>query len=271
MLSPKKQAYLIEQLNKNKKKYSRKKINSDKITEINLSVERFFKRIANTSSPIIGEKTPSNIFYYPYIRKRFKSAKFLFLKRHPLAIVNSYFNRWYNSTYTDDFIIKTVAVIKAYFYEYEQIEEKEKLLNIKYEDLVTDSKKILNQITDFLEIEFDQNMLNTSEKLFKNSKIEKHHKDAHKELNNHHIESYKDSFSALQISELTYLLRHEISQLGYELNEETPVNSRLLKLEKKILERRRLSRVKRRKKINRIKAHLSFYKYLLKTTFSKSQ
>ena len=205
-LSPLRQKYILNQLNKGQKSITT--IQTNEIKNDTISVEHFFQAIFPTVSNFIGEKTPTNLFYYHYLKAQFKSAKFLFLKRHPLAICCSYFSRWYSSTYDDKFIIETVDVIKAYFNKFESIEEKDEILQLKYEDLVSDSKLWLTAIAEHIGSEFEESMLTESEvKLFENSEDEKHHQDSHKYLNTNHIDKYKSVFTPLQLQELSYLLK----------------------------------------------------------------
>ena len=263
-LSPLRQKYILNQLNKGQK------ITTIKVNEIKddtISVEHFFQAIFPTASNFTGEKTPTNLFYYPYLKAQFKSAKFLFLKRHPLAICSSYFSRWYSSTYDDKFIIETVDVIKAYFNKFESIEEKDEILQLKYEDLVSDSKVWLTAIAEHIGSEFEENMLTESEvKLFENSEDEKHHQDSHKSLNTSHIDKYRRVFTPLQLQELSYLLRKEINALGYSVEEITP-NQRLLRLEKKISLKRSSATLFYRTKVRFIKTKLSYLKFILEQRF----
>ena len=263
-LNPLRQKYILNQLNKGQK------ITTIKATEIKddtTSVEHFFQAIFPTASNFIGEKTPTNLFYYPYLKAQFKSAKFLFLKRHPLAICSSYFSRWYSFTYDDKFIIETVDVIKAYFNKFESIEEKDEILQLKYEDLVIDSKLWLTAIAEHIGSEFEENMLTESEvKLFENSEDEKHHQDSHKSLNTNHIDKYKSVFTPLQLQELSYLLRKEINSLGYSVEEIMP-NPRLLLLEKRIGLKRSPLTLFYRTKVRFIKTKLSYLKFILEQRF----
>lgn len=266
-LSPLRQKYILNQLNKGQKSITNRQVNE--IKEDTISVEHFFQAIFPTASNFIGEKTPTNLFYYPYLKTQFKSAKFLFLKRHPLAICSSYFNRWYSSTYDDKFIIETVDVIKAYFNKFESIEKKDEILQLKYEDLVSDSKLWLTAIAEHIGSEFEENMLTESElKLFENSEDEKYHQDSHKYLNTSHIEKYKSVFTPLQLQELSYLLRKEINALGYSVKEVTP-NSRLLRLEKRIGFKRSPVSLFYRTKVRLIKTKLSYLKFILELGFIK--
>ena len=263
-LSPLRQKYILNQLNKGQKITT---IKANEIKDDTISVEHFFQAIFPTASNFIGEKTPTNLFYYPYLKSQFKSAKFLFLKRHPLAICSSYFSRWYSSTYDDKFIIETVDVIKAYFNKFESIEEKEGILQLKYEDLVSDSKLWLTAIAEYIGFEFEENMLLESEvKLFENSEDQKYHQDSHKSLNTSHIEKYKSVFTPLQLQELSYLLRKEITALGYSVEEITP-NPRLLRLDNKISSKRSPSSIIYRTKVNLIKTKLSYLKFILEQRF----
>ena len=115
-----------------------------------------------------------------------------FLRRHPLAIANSYFERWFDKHYSDRFIIETVSVIKAYHRQFSKSESKDHL-HISYEDLVTNSEHTLNSISKYLEVSFEQHMLEESSCLFQNSKDEQHHQDAHKKLISQKVDRYKDS------------------------------------------------------------------------------
>ena len=264
-LSPLRQKYILNQLNKGQKSITT--IQANEIKDDTISVEHFFQSIFPTTSNFIGEKTPTNLFYYPYLKSQFKSAKFLFLKRHPLAICSSYFSRWYSSTYDDKFIIETVDVIKAYFNKFESIEEKEGILQLKYEDLVSDSKLWLTAIAEYIGFEFEENMLLESElKLFENSEDQKYHQDSHKSLNTSHIDKYKSVFTPLQLQELSYLLRKEINALGYSVKEITP-NPRLLRLEKRIGLKRSPASLFYRTKVRLTKTKLSYLKFILEQGF----
>ena len=264
-LSPLRQKYIMNQLNMEQKPITTTQ--SNEIKDDTLTVEYFFQAIFPTASNFIGEKTPTNLFYYPYLKVHFKSAKFLFLKRHPLSICSSYFSRWYSSTYDDKFIIETVDVIKAYFNKFESIEEKDEILQLKYEDLVSDSKLWLTAIAEYIGFEFEENLLTESEvKLFENSEDQKHHQDSHKSLNTNHIDKYKSVFTPLQLQELSYLLRKEINALGYSVEEIIP-NPRLLLLEKRIGLKRSPVSLFYKTKVKLIKTKLSFLKFILKQRF----
>lgn len=262
-LTPNRQHFLIHTLNKNINSH-KQKIKHEIVTENNISSKEFFTRIVNTNNSFIGEKTPTNIFYYNFIRRRIRNAKFLFLKRHPLAIASSYFIRWYSRTYNDLFLINVVSTIKAYYRNFDRIADKSEILQISYEDLVKDSKYSLEKIACHIGFEFEDKMLAESEtELFENNSDKKHHKDSAKKLNTDHLQKYRETFNKQQISELCYLLRFEIESMDYNFDEKPIVNERLLILEEKIQSKISYKNVRKRKRKQKFKLYLSYYKYNL--------
>lgn len=262
-LTPKKQRFLIHTLNKNKGEFDNK-INLELVEPHTVSPKHFFERIFNCKTKYIGEKTPTNIFYFDYIKKRIKNARFIFLKRHPIAIASSYYKRWYSSSYTDEFLINVVSTIKAYYRNFEYIKDKSDILQLKYEDLVSNSKETLEYIASHIGFEFEEEMLEESKKeLFLDKSVKQHHKDSSQKLNTDHLNKYLKTFSKQQISELNYLLRNEINAMSYNFDEEPVSNKRLIKLEEKIEAKISPFQVKKRKKIQKLKLQLSFIKFNL--------
>jgi hypothetical protein len=264
-ITPLRQKYIFNQIEKEAENNNSNKINSDSAKSVAVSVKDLFETITQSDANFLGEKTPANLFYYNYIKRRFKDAKFIFLKRHPLAICASYYSRWYSSSYNDKFIIETVNVIKAYNERFDSIKNKEEILQVKYEDLVRESKTWMTKIAQHIGFEFEEKMLAESEeKLFTNSESEIHHQESHKSLNDFHVDKYKSVFTPHQLQELSYLLRYEIKRLGYPQDELIIPNERLKRLEKKISQKRSPKRINRRKKITLLKAKLSYLKFILK-------
>lgn len=258
MLGPYRQRFLIHHWNKNQPQKRR----IANISEKPISVNDFYTNILGDSVPIIGEKTPTNVFYSDYISKIIKDAKFIFLKRHPLAIAHSYFNRWHNKSYSDRFLIDVVSVIKAYHREFLKFKTNNHL-EIAYEKLVTDSKEILSAISDYLSVKFEEQMLDESSRLFEGSDTEQHHQDVHKKFSIQKIDSFRKTFTPSQLDELSYLLRKEISELGYPTeNFKTPC-WRLQQIEKAIEKNHENLRILKRKQYIYLRTLLSFYKFCL--------
>lgn len=255
-LTPLKQQYLISQHNKNHVE----KLSFDNTPKKVVSINDFYQSLYSTESIYIGEKTPTNLFYFNYIYNHINNAKFIFLRRHPLAIANSYFNRWYDAHYSDRFLIDTVSVIKAYHMQFIRIDSNQ-CLHLKYEDLVINSEQTLQTVSSYLGIRFEKDMMNESSPLFHQTTLEKYHKDAHKKLTTDHLESYKHNFSPSQLNELSYLLRNEIKSLGYPLEPIIHPTKHLIKIETKIQNNHSKQRILFRKTSTFLKALLSYYKF----------
>ncbi len=263
-LTPLKQGYLIWQHNKNKSQ----PISTEHVLKEPLSIDQFYHHIYSSSDSFLGEKTPTNLFYYHHISASFDNAKFIFLKRHPLAIANSYFNRWYQANFSDTFLIETVSVIKAYHREFSAI-DKSHYIELSYEELVNDSEGCLRAISNYLGCSFEISMLQESADLFNKSPLKKYHQDVHKKLNTSHLESYKESFTPSQLDDLSYLLRNEITSLGYTYASITEPSPRLIELEKKIFRYQSKYQILFRKSVIYLKTLVSFFKFCIHHIFNR--
>ncbi len=106
---------------------------------------------------IWGQKTPRFIRYGRLLKKYYPDAKFIHLIRDPRAVVSSLIesdvhqsNVLYGSRRWINDVKKGIMLKERY---------PEDVLEIRYEDLVSDTKKELQRICRFLEIGFDKNML----------------------------------------------------------------------------------------------------------------
>ena len=263
-LTPQRQAFLLHLLKKNEDTSDFIDLNSSIINSKSISVKSFFKRIVKNNTTFIGEKTPTNIFYFDYIKKRMKDAKFIFLKRHPLAVAASYYKRWYSSNYTDDFLVNVVSTIIAYYRNFDFIDDKNDILQVKYEDLVRNSKAELEKIATHIGFSFEDKMIEKSSKvLFRNQDLKQYHKDSSQPLNTNHLDKYKKTFTKEQLNELSYLLRNEMQAMGYEFDEKVVSNKRLELLNLKIQHKISNKNVRKRRRIKQLKLRLSYLKYNL--------
>ena len=105
------------------------------------------------------EKTPYHIYYIEKIKKFYPEAKFIINFRDPRAVVASWLKKDTNKTLlgvtsTWNKVADKIALIKE-----------SKLSNVyfmKYEDLISEPEKILKEICNFLEIEFNPCLLDVS-------------------------------------------------------------------------------------------------------------
>ncbi|MGC6489862.1 MAG: sulfotransferase family protein [Flavobacteriales bacterium] len=259
-----KQKYILHQLFKNNSKLKEKVVFRGSSEHI--SPNALFTHTYNTKASFIGEKTPSNTFIYNYIRTLYPESKFIFLKRHPLAITSSYFSRWYSENYDDKFIINSVATIRAYFNAYNKINKNE-ILEISYENLVEYPEKTLSKLSDYIGFDFEEKMLYKSEKIFEFSADEKYHLHAHQPLIKSRTYRFKSTFNSHQLIELSYLLRNEIISLGYEQEILIKPTKRLQNLDKKINKIISPNQIMTRRFISLVKGNLSYNLFRIKRIF----
>jgi len=114
----------------------------------------------NKIEKIICEHEKSKIFiakepYYARILdnviRKFPASKYIILIRHPLKVAQSISNAWGN----DDGISRWVQHYEKIIRLHETIDH----IQIKYEDLVTNPVKTLNDVCRYLDVEFENQMI----------------------------------------------------------------------------------------------------------------
>lgn len=107
------------------------------------------------------DKTPEYYLIIPEIIQIFPNAKFIFLFRNPVHVMSSIIQTWSKGTlkklygYNTDLKYGPQALSKGYNLL------KDKSYAISYENFVAEPKKYIYEICDFLELEFDENMLSS--------------------------------------------------------------------------------------------------------------
>lgn len=105
-----------------------------------------------------AEKTPGNAFHALFLKQCFSNLKFINLVRDGRDAACSAKEFWGTDMkrYLDEWAFNLVTTMR----DQEKI-PKNYYLNIRYEDLVSDTQTTLKKITDFLEVDFDTNMLSS--------------------------------------------------------------------------------------------------------------
>jgi len=118
-----------------------------------------------TNEKLLGEKTPRHWYYLDLINLHYANSKVIFMLRNPISVINSYKKhkqRWfpfYNaSKYFHMDIFFPMFVWKNSLKQYKLFSDN-RYLFIKYEDLIENKVFVLKKIFDFLELKYDNNVL----------------------------------------------------------------------------------------------------------------
>lgn len=122
--------------------------------------------LASNGEMYFLDKTPRYHLIIDQIASIFPDSKFIFLWRNPLAIASSIVttfgkNRWKLFKYHIDIYQGQLNLIDGWR------KYKDKSISIKYEDLVIDTNKVLVNAFDFLELTYNEKIVNLSSTAFK--------------------------------------------------------------------------------------------------------
>ncbi|KPI10520.1 hypothetical protein OK074_0155 [Actinobacteria bacterium OK074] len=119
------------------------------------------RELVRSGKDFIAEKTPSNAFVYERIRDCWPDARFVFLLRHPVSIAQSWHEGDPDKRSYDEAAADALRYMKA-------VETARKGLTgfheVRYEEITADPEKEMRRLCDFLDIEFDQAMLDYGKK-----------------------------------------------------------------------------------------------------------
>lgn len=158
----------------------------------------YFYKAFKLSKYRIVDKTPPNIFRIDYLSKLYPGAKFVYITRNPVDNVNSLINAWchkkkfkypYRDYLTHDLEIKDCdshvwkffipknflqenyqgkSIASIAMGQYQEAHEaalesfskmdKEKFLQVKFEDLLSEPSQVMQKICNFVDVDFDEKM-----------------------------------------------------------------------------------------------------------------
>ena len=110
------------------------------------------------------DKTPANALVLPFLEKLYPNAKYIVLTRHPAAIFASYSNSFFDGDY--DAAIKFNPILSRYIPVMARFlrESPCPKIHVSYEDIAKDPESVLSKISNFLEIPFEPDAVNYSQK-----------------------------------------------------------------------------------------------------------
>ncbi|MEV0621017.1 sulfotransferase [Nonomuraea sp. NPDC050404] len=118
------------------------------------------RELIRSGKPIMAEKTPSNVFAWRRLATCWPDARFIFLLRHPMSIVQS----WHEADPVKRPMTEAVPRTLAYMTYLEEARTHLEGLTLRYEELVADPEAQLRRLCLFLGVEFEPVMLEYGKK-----------------------------------------------------------------------------------------------------------
>jgi hypothetical protein len=113
------------------------------------------RELARSGKKLIVDKTPNNVFVVDELLECWPDARFVFLLRHPAAIVRS--RQDYQGEDADH--DKNVDLIRRYCEALEDARQKYDGVTIRYEELTADPEPTMRRVCDHLGVPFEPGML----------------------------------------------------------------------------------------------------------------
>ena len=161
-----------------------------------------------------GDKTPLNTLNLFWINKLFPNAKYINLIRDGRDVVNSYlkYGRYNNIN----------EACRRWILSIKNVEKFKKInsniLNIKYEDFVTNPERKSIEICNFLGISYEDKMLEYHKNLnLMGDTLLSHHRNLKNPINQNSIGKWKNELSFREQAVVENLLYHYLKKYNYEI------------------------------------------------------
>ncbi|MCB2141176.1 sulfotransferase [bacterium] len=165
-----------------------------------------------------GDKTPPYIKIIPELIQLYPDAKFIHLIRDGRDVAASFYRLQWKGKWLSRSIIEWKESIEKYLsYKNENIGDR--ILEIKYEDLVVHTERIIKKICGFIGQKFEPSMLNLENEIL--NKIPDREKNIHSKVFRrpqiNDIYRWKKESSALDVFIIESYLNKYLLAMGYEL------------------------------------------------------
>ncbi len=176
----------------------------------------YYAEVHNIKKQRWGDKTPINTFCLDRIYSVFPKAKFIHIIRDGCDVVYSYVNAGIYNEYTEAALRWKISVKLARKFGNKHPEN---YLEIRYEDLVNNPEKEIKKVCDFLEIDFEPQMINSENIADKlgDVAVRKHHANVYKPINKENIGKGRKKMSLEDKIQIDKIIGKELLQLGYKL------------------------------------------------------
>jgi hypothetical protein len=163
-----------------------------------------------------GDKGPNLQYFIPELLQLFPDARFIHIIRDGRATAHSMSRRAYQSLRlsAQQWVDGNVQAMVQ-----QDVLGQEKLLLIRFEDLLSDPEAVLRKVCDFLEIGFSELMLELQQDIPEEEQYVKSRLQADK------ISAYREKLSPARLRALERIQGPLLQRLGYELLSEPPPRS----------------------------------------------
>lgn len=165
-----------------------------------------------------GDKTPPYIMILPELLLLYPEAKFINIVRDGHDVCKSFQNKGWNGKWLFRNIVEWREAIIQYNL-YKETNLSERIFEVKYEDMVLDTRETVKKICSFLEEDFEQGMLNWENQVQK--KIPDRELHIHEKIfrrpQKSDILKWRKELSLREIFIIESYLNKELKSLGYEV------------------------------------------------------
>jgi len=200
-------------------RFSKHELMSIKNRSLAAVVKYIYKKeadIHNKTHVFIKEVRAYNLV--DYVSRVFSNPKFIWLVRDPRDMALS----WSKSPVHRGDIVRASNIWKndqkASMKIYKQLKDKKNVLLVKYEDLITKQEQVMQTVCSFLEIDFEDKMINFHKNKMSvaNASTTDNWKNLNKKIMTHNSKKYKTGLNELQIQYIEYTCCLEMEYLGYK-------------------------------------------------------
>jgi hypothetical protein len=161
-----------------------------------------------------GDKTPLNSMYVYRIKQLFPHARFIHMIRDGVDVAYSYVNAGLYEDYTKAAIRweKSVDFLQKFGRKYP-----EDYLEVRYEEFVKEPKKNVKEIFNFLDEEFEEEILNKKNNAAHLGDVKhlNHHSNVHNKINDNSIGRGRKNLNKHDLKDIESLLKNTLKNNGY--------------------------------------------------------
>jgi hypothetical protein len=185
--------------------------NQPRFQDIVRSLIMLFSEADPTVAALWGTKTPIALYDVPILKRTFPAARFLHIVRDPRDRALSVRNAWGGNIYlvSENWrrgVARAEAIGKRLGCDY---------LRVRYEDLLLETRAVVNRICRFLDIPFSDSMVRLSNPV-ENLGDSSHPTRTQAQIYRHNIGKFADQLTSRELSRIESLVFPFAREVGYE-------------------------------------------------------